>query len=92
LKAELEENLYCVLPNFINVEALEAMKNEALLLRPSANDNTSRRNCYLQRSFDTSLPDEHARNLMNDATTHMIPYKSLTTASPLKAFYHWRAV
>lgn len=92
LKAELEENQYCILPDFINVEALEAMKNEALLLRPNANDNTSRRNCYLQRSFDTSLPDDHARNLMNDASTRIIPYKSLTKKSTLKALYHWQAV
>ena len=92
LKAELEENLFCVLPDFIRADALQAMKDEALLLRPQANDNTSRRNCYLQPSVDAALPADHARNLMNNASSRIIPYKLLTDHSPLKAFYHWSAV
>ncbi|MEH6557417.1 MAG: hypothetical protein V7708_06470 [Oceanicoccus sp.] len=91
-KEELEKNLYCSLPNFIRSEALEAMKQEAQKLRSKANDNTSRRNCYLQRSTDPSLPADHARNLMNDASTRMISYQSLPDNSPLKSFYHWREV
>ncbi len=91
-KKELEGNLYCSLPGFIRPEALQAMKEEALQLRPKANDNTSRRNCYLQRSVDPSLPENHARNIMNDASTRMISYCFLPEESPLKSFYHWREV
>ncbi|MFT5692739.1 MAG: hypothetical protein ACI92E_002075 [Oceanicoccus sp.] len=91
-KSDLEEHLYCVLPDFIKPEALQSMKSEAIKLRPLANDNISRRNCYLQRSIDPSLPKEHARNHQNPASTRMISYNLLQQKSPLKSFYHSSAV
>jgi len=91
-RAQLEQNLYCTLPNFVVPAALRAMAEEAKALRPKAYDNRSRRNCYLQRSGDASLSADHARNIMQDASTRMIAYHLLAENSPLKAFYHWHAV
>jgi len=91
-RQQLDENLYCSLPNFIRPAALQAMAAEAKTLRSKAYDNRSRRNCYLQRSEDASLPDNHPRNIMQDASTRMIAYHLLPQNSPLKTFYHWPAV
>jgi len=91
-KADLQENLFCVIPDFIQPEALQLMKSEALMLRSQAHDNISKRNCYLQRSIDPSLPTDHARNHQNEASTRMVSYNLLPKNSPLKSFYHSPAV
>ena len=87
-KAELDEHLYCAIPNFIRPDALRAMAEEAQSLRTQAFDNNSNRNCYLQRQGDASLPDEHARNHLESTSTRMIAYDQIPKSSPLKAFYH----
>lgn len=91
-QSELKENLYCAIPNFIRADALKAMAAEAQSLRPEAYDNNSRRNCYLQRQGDSSLPDNHARNHLESTSTRMIAYDQIPDSSPLKAFYHSDAV
>lgn len=53
---DLADKMYCVIPNFLSSEALNAMAIEASVLRPAAYDNNSRRNCYLHRQEDPSLP------------------------------------
>ncbi len=91
-RAELDANLYCVIPDFVTPAALVTMTEEASRLRPVAHDNNSRRNCYLQRQKDPSLPEDHPRNLLADASTRMIAYDRIPANSPLKTFYHWDAV
>lgn len=91
-KKDLEDNLYCAIPDFIQADALQAMRMEAVSLRSQANDNTSRRNCYLQRVLDPSLPEEHARNFQESSSTRMISYNLIPESSPLKTFYHSDAV
>ncbi|MCR9258802.1 MAG: hypothetical protein NXH95_03705 [Pseudomonadaceae bacterium] len=88
LRAELEENLYCVLPEFVTPEALAAMTQEAKDLQPYANHNNSLRNCYLHRQKDETFPDDHARNLQDRSSVRMIAYDQLAEESVLKAFYH----
>ncbi len=92
LRSELEENLYCVLPDFVTPEALAAMAQEAKDLQPDANHNNSLRNCYLHRQKDETLPDDHARNLQDRSSVRMIAYDQLAEESVLKAFYNSESV
>ena len=87
-RRELQENLYCVLPEFVSQEALAAMAKEATDLQPQANHNNSLRNCYLHRQQDPELPPDHARNLQDRSSVRMISYDQLAADSVLKSFYH----
>jgi hypothetical protein len=91
-RADLEKNMFCAIPNFVRPSALQAMAEEAGQLRPGAYDNNSRRNVYLQRQLDPSLPEDHARNHLNSTSTRMIAYDQIGDLSPLKVFYHSDAV
>jgi hypothetical protein len=88
----LKENLCCSIPLFIRPNALQSMAAEALSLRSQAYDNNSRRNCYLQKQGDASLPDSHSRNHLEDTSTRMLAYDQIPESSSLKAFYHADAV
>lgn len=87
-RRELEDNLYCVLPEFVTREALAAMTEEATDLQPVANHNNSLRNCYLHRQQDPELPQDHARNVQDRSSARMIAYDQLAEDSVLKTFYH----
>ncbi len=89
---DLKDRLYCALPGFVIPDALASMVNEATSLRSVAYDNNSRRNCYLQRQPDSSLPDHHARNHFESSSTRMVAYDQIPEASPLKGFYHSKEV
>jgi hypothetical protein len=91
-RTELEENLYCVLPEFVTPEALAAMAQEAKDLQVHANHNNSLRNCYLHRQQDETLPDDHARNLQDRSSVRMIAYDQLAEDSVLKSFYNSESV
>lgn len=91
-KADLDANLYCSIPNFVQPDALAAMVAEATALRPQAHDNCSRRNIYLHREGDDSLPDDHARNMFDASSVRMIACDLIPATSPLKVFYHSQAV
>lgn len=91
-QADLRANLYCSIPDFVRPEALAAMAAEATALRPKAHDNCSRRNIYLHRDGDSSLPDDHARNMFDASSVRMIAYDLVPENSPLKVFYHSDAV
>ncbi|MFT7686880.1 MAG: hypothetical protein ACI9FB_002228 [Candidatus Azotimanducaceae bacterium] len=87
-KADLAYNLYCVIPEIVLTEALEAMSSEAISLQSVTNHNNSLRNCYLHRQIDSSLPDDHPRNLQDKSSVRMIAYDQIADQSPLKLFYH----
>jgi hypothetical protein len=87
-RVDLEKNMVCAIPNFVRPSALKVMAEEASELRPEAYDNNSRRNVYLQRQPDPSLPEDHARNHLNSTSTRMIAYDQIGDESPLKVFYH----
>ena len=87
-KADLDNNLYCVIPNFVTAPALAVMAGEAIALQPVANHNNSLRNCYLHQQLDTSLPKDHPRNLQDRSSVRMIAYDQLPNESALKTFYH----
>ncbi len=91
-RRELEDNLYCVLPDFVTRQALAAMAEEAINLQPYANHNNSLRNCYLHRQQDPELPADHARNLQDRSSVRMIAYDQLAEDSVLKSFYHSESV
>ena len=84
----LENQLYCVIPDFVVASALEVMAEEATRLQPASNHNNSRRNCYLHRQLDPALPDDHARNLQDRSSVRMTAYDQIADSSPLKTFYH----
>jgi hypothetical protein len=87
-QAELDENLYCVIPNLITPAALGLMAEEATSLQEQAYHNNSLRNCYLHQQPDASLTPDHARNLQDRSSTRMIAFDQIPDASPLKTFYH----
>ena len=91
-RTDLEEKLYCVIPNFVTDAALSQMAVEANSLQSSAYHNNSLRNCYLHRQTEPSLPQDHARNLQDRSSTRMLAYDQIPENSPLKTFYHAEAV
>lgn len=88
-KADLDTKQYCVLPDFILPEARRAAVEQALAVEHLAHHNCANRNCYLQRSKDSSLPEDHARNVFLSASMQMLAYDLLPPESPLKTLYHW---
>ncbi len=91
LRAELERDQVCVLPGFMRRGARERAAAEALAARPLAHHIRDRRNCYLQRNQDPSLPQDHPRNLLFETSSRMIAYDLIPADSPLKTLYHWAA-
>jgi len=87
---ELDSQQYCVLPGFLKDAARERAVIEAETLRPQAYHNCATRNCYLQRTGDASLPDDHPRNLLFEASTRMVAADLIGDDSPLKTLYHWQ--
>jgi hypothetical protein len=87
-RAELDDNLYCVIPNLITPAALALMAEEATSLQEQAYHNNSLRNCYLHQQSDASLAPGHARNLQDRSCTRMIALDQIHDGSPLKTFYH----
>jgi len=86
-RSELENKLYCVIPDFVKPAALELMKEEAIGLNPQAFHNNALRNCYLHRQRDPSLSAEHPRNIQDRSSVRMLAYDQISETSPLKTFY-----
>jgi hypothetical protein len=86
-RTDLENQLYCVVPDFITPQALEVMAREATHLEAAAYHNNALRNCYLHRQIDPSLSSEHPRNLQDRSSTRMIAYDQIPRSSALKTFY-----
>ncbi len=91
-RSELQNNLYCAIPDFVSASALESMATEARALQGDAYHNNSLRNCYLHRQLDPAFDDHHARNLQDRSSTRMIAYDQIPSSSALKTFYHHEAV
>jgi hypothetical protein len=87
-RADLDTEQYCLIPDFVTASALAVMAEEAIGLQGAANHNNALRNCYLHRQIDTSLPDDHPRNLQDRSSVRMLAYDLIPGASPLKTFYH----
>ncbi|NMM45629.1 hypothetical protein HH303_14125 [Rhodospirillaceae bacterium KN72] len=92
LKRELDQNLYVSLPDFIRPAARDRAVADAMAAHPKAFHNKSRRNCYLQRKGDETLPGDHPRNILMDASTRMIAYDLIPGDCPVKTLYHWQPV
>lgn len=92
LKRDLDDQQYVSLPDFIRPEARERAVADALAALPRAHHNSSNRNCYLQRKGDASLPADHPRNIMLEASTRMLAYDSFPDDCPVKTLYHWEPV
>ena len=86
-KADLKEKLYCVIPELVLQESLDALATEAKQLLPDSNHNNSLRNCYLHRQLDTTLAEDHPRNLQDRSSIQMIAYDQVPDESLLKQFY-----
>lgn len=86
-RADLDTEQYCLIPDFVTASALAVMAEEATGLQDVANHNNALRNCYLHRQTDTTLPDDHPRNLQDRSSTRMLAYDQIPASSPLKTFY-----
>jgi len=91
-RTDLQDKLYCTLPNFVTTSALAVMAAEATHLQSMAYHNNALRNCYLHRQLDPTLSDDHPRNLQDRSSTRMIAYDQIPETSPLRTFYHHNAV
>jgi 2OG-Fe(II) oxygenase superfamily len=89
LRSELDVQQYCVVPDFITPAALSAVLKEVDSIKASSYRNTSRRNCYLYREADATLPADHPKNLFFDASYSMIGNHLLPETSLLKGLYNW---
>jgi len=89
LKAQLDRQQYVVLPDFIRPDAREFAIQQVEAALPQAHHNSAARNCYLQRKGDPSLPADHPRNVMLNASTWMLAADLLPADSPLKSIYYW---
>ena len=89
LRKELDQNQYVVLPDFIQAAARKQAIEQIERTLHLANHNHSDRNCYLQRELDTSLPENHPRNVFLSASTRMLAADLLPPESPLKTLYYW---
>jgi alkylated DNA repair dioxygenase AlkB len=92
LRKELDDSQFVSLPDFIRPAARQQAVADAMTARPNAHHNRSQRNCYLHRSGDPSLPEDHPRNIMLDASSRMIAYDLIPDGSPVKTLYHWEPV
>ncbi|MEQ9261412.1 MAG: 2OG-Fe(II) oxygenase [Roseovarius sp.] len=92
LKRELDEQQYVSLPDFIRPEARKRAIDDAIAALPRAHHNSSNRNCYLQRQGDPSLPADHPRNVMLEASMRMLAYDTFPDDCPVKTLYHWEPV
>lgn len=89
LRRELDAQQYVALPNFIRPAARAQAVEQIESALPKANHNGGHRNVYLQRAGDPSLPDDHPRNILNQASTWMLAADLLPADSPLKTLYYW---
>ena len=89
LSEELNQQQYCVLPDFIRSRALVTTVDQVLGSLASGYRNTSTRNCYLQRESDPSLPSHHPANLFFDASYTMLAADVLPEHFALKTLYAW---
>lgn len=90
LRAELDANQFCILPDFIHEHVREVLVEEIEGLQDVAFANRSKRNCYLQREKDPDLPSDHPRNIFFEASYRMIASDLFTDSSPLKQIYYWQ--
>ena len=89
LRADLDARQYVVLPDFLRPGARDLAVRQVESVLHLANHNCSERNCYLQRSSDPALPEDHPRNLFMSASTWMLAADLLPADSPLKTLYYW---
>ncbi|MFT4716724.1 MAG: hypothetical protein ACI861_000493 [Paracoccaceae bacterium] len=92
LKADLDQNQYCALPDFFRPAALQQVVAEANANRHLANDNNSHRNCYFEQVINPDLPVNHPRNMMLKTGNRMLGYGHVPQGSPVRTFYHWPEV
>ena len=87
LQVQLQEQQFCVLPGFLIDEARCSAVQQTLEAMPQGYRNTSTRNCYLQRSGDSSQPANHPGNVMFDASYTMLAADVLPAEFALKKMY-----
>ena len=88
-RQQLDDQQYCVLPRFILEDARAGLIEEVRALLPHAHANKSRRNCYLRRVGDESVPEDHPRNMFFNAGYRMLAYDLFGENSALRALYNW---
>jgi hypothetical protein len=87
-KAQLDSTGALVMENFLSVDTLESLQNEAREVRPLAYFCSQNHNAYLLDS-DPSLPDEHIRNLEQVSDKGCVPHDQILEDSPLRNLYEW---
>ena len=89
LRAQLHQNQICTLPGFLREETRGVELKNAIGKMPEGNRAHSFRNIYLERSGDDSLPKDHPRNILSEASYTMLGAHLLDESSSLKKLYYW---
>ena len=92
LIAQCHERLHrtgaCLLPGFVQPDALEIMTAEARAAEPQAYFCRNYHNAYLEPDDDV-FPADHPRRMRMYTSVGSIAYDRLTTDSTLRAMYEW---
>ena len=88
-KAQLDSIGALVMENFLSVDTLESLQNEAREVRPLAYFCSQNHNAYLLDS-DPSLPDEHIRNLEHVSDKGCVPHDQIPANSPSEPYMNGR--
>ncbi len=87
-RAAIETRGYCVLPDFVTAEALEAMAAESRAAASSAYISRIRTNVYFGRD-DESLPPDHPKRHFMDRTSAFVPADCIAPDTTLRRLYDW---
>ncbi len=87
-RAAIETEGYCVLPDFVTAEALDAMSEESRAAAPSAYISQIRTNVYFGRDDETLPPDHPKRHFMTRSSA-FVPADSIGPETALRRLYDW---
>jgi len=79
---------YCVLPDFVTAEALDAMAEESRAAASSAYVSQIRTNVYFSRD-DESLPPSHPKRHFMARTSAFVPADNIGPETTLRRLYDW---
>ena len=89
LRNELDQHQICTLPQFLREEPRKREVTAALDILDKGNRAHSFRNIYLERSTTPSLPDDHPKNILSEASYTMLGAHLLDESSAVKELYNW---
>lgn len=88
-RAELAERQVCVIPGFIDADALERMAAEAAAATADGYRRPGLRTCYVQSAPDPDWPDDHPGRRLLVHQTKIAAYDQIRGWSLIDRLYRW---